>query len=81
MDGRWGESDDGLSTHLQEGLLDPVVLDHAVAAQVRDQFGVGRAGAAPRHACVCDCPGIVPEWRRLSLLMLSQGGADGNAEA
>lgn len=48
-------------SHLEEGLLDPVVLDHAVAAEVRDQFRIGRAGAAPRHAGVCDCPGIAPE--------------------
>lgn len=48
-------------TNLKEGLFDPVVLDHAVAAQVRDQFRIGRAGAAPRHAGVCDCPGSTPE--------------------
>lgn len=48
-------------TDLEEGLFDPVVLDHAVAAQVRDQFRIGCAGASPRHAGVCDCPGIAPE--------------------
>lgn len=48
-------------TDLEEGLLDPVVLDHAVAAQIRDQFRIGRAGAAPRHAGVFDCPESIPE--------------------
>lgn len=72
----------GLWTHLQEGLLDPVVLDHAVAAQVRDQFRIGRAGAAPSHAggC-CECPGAVLEEWWLSSLMLSQCGEGANEEA
>lgn len=48
-------------TNFEEGLLDPVVLDHAVAAQVGDQFRIGRAGATPRHAGVCDCPRSAPE--------------------
>lgn len=53
--------DDGLCTHLQERRLDPVVLDHAVAAQVRDEFRIGRAGAAPSHACGrCEFPGASP---------------------
>lgn len=54
MNGSW--------TYFQEGLFDPVVLDHAVPAQVRDQFRIRRARAAPSHACgCCECLGVTPE--------------------
>jgi hypothetical protein len=56
---------------LEEGLLDRVGLDHAVAAQVLDQFLVGGAGAAPRHAGDCASCGASWWWLHWQLLMPS----------